>query len=208
VVSSTEILREQWIELRAWIEESGLLDHRSEQSVLEAWNVHELVTHLGRGFLQIPLLGPAHGQEPLSLRAFLSGYEPAAHEIADGTKQLARSFSGDVLGGIDNCARLGFRALDALRVDIVQGPQGAISLEDFVVTRLVELVVHGDDLARSVPSIAAPPLIDNAVLAVSNAFVAAYVEVAGERPKIDDQLGWIRRASGRAPDADAALPLL
>jgi hypothetical protein len=207
-VSSTEILREQWSELRGWIEESGLLDHRSEQSVLEAWNVHELVTHLGRGFLQIPLLGPAHGQKPVSLRAFLFGYESAAQEIADGTKQLARSFAGDVLGGIDNCARLGFRALDALRVDIVQGPQGAISLDDFVVTRLVELVVHGDDLARSVPSVTAPPLTDDAILSVSNAFVAVYVEVAGKRPEIDDQIGWIRRASGRVSDSDAALPLL
>lgn len=208
MVTSTVILRQQWSELRAWIEESGLLDHRTEQSVLEAWNVHELVTHLGRGFLQIPLLGPARGKEPLSLRAFLSGYESAAHEIADGTKQLARSFSGDLLGGIDNCARIGFRALDALRVDVVQGTQGAISFEDFVVTRLIELVVHGDDLARSVPSIAAPPLVDNAVQAVSNALVNVYVDATGGRPTIDDHLDWIRRASGRVPDPDTALPLL
>ena len=208
MANSTEILREQWTELRAWIEDSGLLDHRGEQSVLEAWNVHELVTHLGRGFLQIPLLGPARGQEPVSLRVFLAGYESAANEIADGTKQLARSFSGDVLGGIDNCARIGFRALEALRVDVVQGPQGAISLDDFVVTRLIELVVHGDDLARSVPSVAAPPLVDAALQAVSNAFVNVYEDATGERPTIGDHLSWIRRASGRVPDHDAALPLL
>ncbi|MCW2798904.1 MAG: maleylpyruvate isomerase family protein [Aeromicrobium sp.] len=205
---STEILREQWIALRRWIEESGLLDHRDDQSVLEAWNVHELVTHLGRGFLQIPLWGPAQGRDPVSLRTFLSGYESAATEIADGTKQLARSFAGDVLGGIDNCARIGFRALDALRVDIVQGPPGAISLDDFVVTRLIELVVHGDDLARSVPAIAPPPLLDHVVRAVSDAFSSVYVEATGGSPKIDDHLDWIRRASGRVADPDAALPLL
>ncbi|MCW2751707.1 MAG: hypothetical protein JWR83_2817 [Aeromicrobium sp.] len=208
MVSSIDMLREQWNALRAWIAESGLLDHRKEQSVREAWNVHELVTHLGRGFLQIPLLGPARGQDPVSLRAFLSGYESAAGEIADGTKQLARSFSGNLLGGIDNCARIGFRALDALRVDIVQGPTGAISLDNFVVTRMIELVVHGDDLARSVPDIAAPPLLDHVVRAVSDAFVGVYVEATGGPPEIDDHLGWIRRASGRVPDPDAALPLL
>jgi hypothetical protein len=208
MANSTEILREQWTELRSWIEESGLLDHRNEQSVLEAWNVHELVTHIGRSFLALTVLGPDAGAKPITLRDYLSNYAASAQEIADGTKELARSFAGDLLGGIDNCARLGFRTLDSLRVDVVRGPRGAILLDDFVITRLIELVVHGDDLARSVPSISAPPLIDKAVQAVSTAFVDAYVEVTGLSPAIDDHLDWIRRASGRVADPDAALPLL
>lgn len=208
MVTPTEILREQWTALRGWIEESGLLDHRSEQSVLEAWNVHELVTHVGRSFLALTVLGPDVGATPITLREYLSNYAASAQEIADGTKQLARSFEGDLLGGIDNCARLGFRTLDGLKVDVVRGPRGPILLDDFVVTRLIELVVHGDDLARSVPTIAAPPLLDNAVHAVSKAFVAAYLDATGQPPVFDDHLGWIRRASGRVPDPDAALPLL
>jgi hypothetical protein len=207
VVSSTEILREQWTELRGWIEESGLLDHRSEQSVLEAWNVHELVTHIGRSFLALTVLGPDAGAKPITLRGYLSNYAASAQDIADGTKELARSFASDLLGGIDNCARLGFRTLDTLRVDVVRGPRGPIRLDDFVVSRLIELVVHGDDLARSVPSIAAPPLTDSALHAVSDAFVTAYAEVTGQSPTVDDRLDWIRRASGRLPDPDAALPL-
>lgn len=208
MVTSTEILREQWTALRAWIAESGLLEHRGEQSVLEAWNVHELVTHLGRSFLALTVLGPDAGATPVTLRAYMSNYAASAQEIADGTKELARSFEGDLLGGIDNCARLGFRTLDRLKVDVVRGPRGPIRLDDFVITRLIELVVHGDDLARSVPTIAAPPLLDNAVHAVSEAFVAAYVDATGQPPTFDDQLGWIRRASGRVSDPDAALPLL
>jgi len=208
VVTPTEILREQWTALRGWIEESGLLDHRSEQSVLEAWNVHELVTHVGRSFLALTVLGPDVGATPITLREYLSNYAASAQEIADGTKQLARSFEGDLLGGIDNCARLGFRTLDGLKVDVVRGPRGPILLDDFVVTRLIELVVHGDDLARSVPTIAAPPLLDDAVHAVSKAFVTAYLDATGQPPVFDDHLGWIRRASGRVPDPDAALPLL
>ena len=207
-MANTEILREQWTELRAWIEESGLLEHRTEQSVLEAWNVHELVTHIGRSFLALTVLGPAAGATPITLRDYLSNYAASAQEIADGTKELARSFASDLLGGIDNCARLGFRTLDSLRVDVVRGPRGPILLDDFVLTRLIELVVHGDDLARSVPSIAAPPLIDSAVHAVSGAFVTAYVDVTGQSPTFDEHLDWIRRASGRIPDPDAALPLL
>jgi hypothetical protein len=208
MANRTEILREQWAELRAWIEESGLLDHRGEQSVLEAWNVHELITHIGRSFLALTVLGPDAGATPITLRAYLSNYAASSQEIADGTKELARSFVDDLLGGIDNCARLGFRTLDSLHVDVVRGPRGPILLDDFVVTRLIELVVHGDDLARSVPSIVPPPLVENAVHAVSDAFVAAYLEVTGQSPTVDDHLAWIRRASGRTPDQDAALPLL
>jgi hypothetical protein len=208
VVTNEELLRAQWTELRTWIEESGLLAHAQEQSVLEAWNVHELITHLGRSFLDFPVLGPAPGAEPRSIREFISEYGAAAGEIADGTKQLARSFAGDVLAGIDNCARLGFRALAALQTEVVRGPRGAITRDDFIVTRLIELVVHGDDLARSVPQLVRPPLLDAPVFAVSGALALAYGEVTGREPEIDDHLDWIRIATGRVPSDDESLPLL
>jgi hypothetical protein len=208
VVTNEELLRSQWSALRGWIESSGLLRHAQEQSVLEAWNVHELITHLGRSFLEIPVLGPAPGAQPRSLREILSGYEGAAQEIADGTKQLARSFADDVLSGIDNCARLGFRALDGLRTDVIRGRQGAITRDDFIVTRLIELVVHGDDLARSVPQIVAPPLLDGPVAAVSGAFAQVYAEATGRDPEVADHLEWLRAATGRIPSEDTSLPLL
>lgn len=208
VTDVVQQLRDQWSSLRAWIEESGLLDHRAEQSVLEAWNVHELVTHVGRSFLALTLLGPDRGASPQSLRHYVADYGASAQEIADGTKELARSFEDDVLGGIDNCARLGLRALDKLRVDVVRGPRGPILLEDFVVTRLIELIVHGDDLGRSVPGIAAPPLLDLPLGTVSQALSRAYVEVTGRAPTIDDPLDWVRRATGRLSSDDVALPLL
>ena len=208
MVTNEELLRSQWAALRRWIESSGLLTHAQEQSVLEAWNVHELITHVGRSFLDIPLLGPAPGADALTLRQWIADYGAAAREIADGTKQLARSFSGDVLAGIDNCARLGFRALDALRTDVVRGPRGAITRDDFILTRLIELVVHGDDLARSAPSVAAPPLLEEAVAAVSATLAEAYVEVTEREPKIGDHLDWIRLATGRVASEDESLPLL
>jgi hypothetical protein len=208
VVTNEELLRSQWAALRTWVERSGLLQHAQEQSVLEAWNVHELITHLGRSFLDFPVLGPAPGAEPRTIREYISDYGAAAREIADGTKQLARSFSGDVLAGIDSCARLGFRALDALRAEVVRGPRGAITRDDFIVTRLIELVVHGDDLARSVPGVPSPPLLDGSVAAVSGALTQAYAEVTGREPEIGDQLDWIRQATGRLASHDDALPLL
>lgn len=208
MVTNTELLRDQWAALRQWIEESGLLDHSDKQTVLEAWNVHELVTHLGRSFLELQLLAPATRETPLSLRTYISAYGGAAREIADGTKQLALSFAGDVLAGIDSCARVGFRALDALRADVVRTSRGAILLDDFVLTRLIELVVHGDDLARSVPQVEPPPLLGSSVHAVSTGLAGAYREASGQEPTIDDHLPWIRAATGRMPSDDSALPLL
>lgn len=208
MVTNEELLRSQWAALRRWIESSGLLAHAQEQSVLEAWDVHELVTHIGRSFLDLPVLGPAPGADPRSIREYIADYGAAAREIADGTKQLARSFSGDVLAGIDNCARLGFRALDALHTEVVRGPRGAITRDDFILTRVIELVVHGDDLARSVPGVPAPPLLDASLEAVSGALAQAYVEVTGREPEIGDHLEWIRLATGRVASQDESLPLL
>jgi len=207
-VSRRDLLSRQWIALRAWIEESGLLDHREQQSVLEAWNVHELVTHVGRSFLALTVLGPERAAQPQTLRAYISDYAASAQEIADGTKELARSFERDLLGGIDNCARLGLRTLDGLRADVVRGPRGPIALDDFVLTRLIELVVHGDDLARSVPTVPAPPLLDEALSAVAQALAGAYTEATGTAPTVGDPLTWIRQAAGREPSDDSVLPLL
>jgi hypothetical protein len=208
VVSRQDLLDQQWVALRGWIEHSGVLDHRTAPSVLEAWNVHELVTHVGRSFLALTVVGPEKRATPLSLAEYVGGYRGAAQEIADGTKQLARSFEGDVLAGIDNCARLGLRALRRLRSDVVRTQRGPLRLEDLVATRIIELVVHGDDLARSVPDVDAPPLLDDAVALVRDVLAAAYAERVGHAPEDTEPMDWIRRATGRVPSDDAALPLL
>jgi hypothetical protein len=208
VVTSTALLREQWTVLRAWIEESVLLDHVDEPSALDGWTVRDLVTHVGRSFLALTLLGPAPGADPLSLRSYIAHYRASAQEIADGTRELSRSFADDLLGGIDRCAFLGFRALDALSADVVRGSRGPITLDDFVLTRLLELVVHGDDLERSVFEVSAAPLLDEAVTQVSQVLVAAYIEATGVPPEVEDELEWIRKATGRLKSDDDVLPLL
>ncbi|MET1061839.1 MAG: hypothetical protein ABWX71_02995 [Aeromicrobium sp.] len=143
----------------AWIEESGVLDHRTEPSVPEAWTVHELVTHVGRSSLDLTVLGPETRTAPLALGDYVAGYGASAQEVADGTKQLARSFEANLLGGIDNCARL----------------------DDFVATRIIELV-------REVRA-------------------TAYTDTVDRPPRVDDELTWIRLATGRLPSDDPALPL-
>lgn len=207
-MTSTELLREQWTALRAWIEDSVLLDHVNEPSALEGWTVRDLVTHIGQSFLALTLLGPAPGDAPQSFHGYVSHYRSVAQQTADGTRELSRSFANDLLGGIDRCAMLGFRALDRLKADVVRGSRGAITLDDFVMTRLVEVVVHGDDLERSVLEVSAAPLLDAAVAQVSHVLVEAYIEVTGVPPDVEDELEWIRTATGRLPSDDEALPIL
>ncbi|MBC7631609.1 maleylpyruvate isomerase N-terminal domain-containing protein [Aeromicrobium sp.] len=203
-----DLLREQWTALRAWIEDSGLLEHLDDPSALEGWTVQDLITHTGQSFLAFTLLGPASGATPLSIRSYISHYQSAAQQIASGTRELSRSFTGDLLGGVDRCAVLGFRALDGLTAEVVRGGRGAITLDDFVLTRLLELVVHGDDLGRSVREVGPAPINGNVVTEVSQMLIDAYIDATGRPPEVTDEMAWIRLATGRTASDDTSLPLL
>jgi uncharacterized protein (TIGR03083 family) len=50
---------------------------------------------------------------------------------------------------------------------VVDGPRGPITVSDWLATRLIELVVHADDLSRSVPDTPAVPLLSSALAAVT-----------------------------------------
>ena len=98
---------------------------------------------------------------------------------------------------------------------MLQARRGPIRYDDYVLTRLLELVVHGDDLQRALGRTDAP-LLPEAVDAVAAALAAAHDErVHGEEPSSTDAvrtdrrgLDWVRRAAGRVPDPDPLLPLL
>jgi hypothetical protein len=89
---------------------------------------------------------------------------------------------------------------------VFQARRGPIARDDYLRSRLLELVVHGDDLQRALGRDDAP-LLPAAVTAVSEALAAAYEERTGSRPD-DEGLGWIRRAAGRVRSDDPHLPLL
>ncbi|HET9871646.1 MAG TPA: sterol carrier family protein [Propionibacteriaceae bacterium] len=61
----------------------------------------------------------------------------------------------------------------------VETPRGPTSVTDFVATRIIELVVHADDLSRSLPDAAPAPLCRSA-LAVATRTLAAIL--AGQHP--------------------------
>jgi len=209
VTSAVVLLREQWTPLRTWICDAGVLDHGTSPSGLGDWTVTELVAHLGRAMDALAGCRPAPGLTPMGLGDYLAGYADGAAAIAETTRALTVRFGDDVLGGVDSMVAGAFEALAGLGApqDVVLARRGPIRLDDFVLSRLIELVVHGDDLARALPALPAPPLLDDAVQSVALALVEVHHGRTGRRPSTADPLRWIRRAAGREDADDTGLPL-
>ncbi|MDF9814100.1 uncharacterized protein (TIGR03083 family) [Streptomyces sp. SPB162] len=123
-------------------------------SGLPGWDVRLLVAHIVR---QIDAVGMLLGEpepDPAPPVTGLSVWAVSTAAIADrldaSTRETAAGM-GDPAGAIDAAAERLEPFLDeAVRADrIVPHVFGAMRALDMTVTRLVELVVHGDDLARA-----------------------------------------------------------
>ncbi len=203
-----DLLRRQWQELRAWLEEVDALGRADVPTGVGDWTVSDLVVHLGLGLSLVTGIAPApEGTVPITLREYVAAYPPAAAAIAGQTEDLQAELGDDVLAGLDRIAEEAFAALEGITTPVVLARRGPITREDYVLTRLVELVVHGDDLARALD---APrhPGDPEAVVTVATVLALAYGEVTGGPPDAGQPLAWIRLAAGREPSEDPYLPLL
>ena len=201
------LLEQQYAVLADWLDEVLITEHLTEPVGLGDWTVRELVAHLGLGIgLSRYVAAAEPGAVPLSLGEYVRAYPPASEQIAEMTREISRRFGDDLVGGFRRTAAEAFEAIDAIPGEVFQARRGPISREDYLLTRLLELVVHGDDLQRALGRSDAP-LLPPAVSAVSDALAAAYVERVGTRPS-GAGLEWIRRAAGRVSDDDPNLPLL
>jgi len=201
------LLEQQYVALAAWLDEVPVSAHLVEPVGLGDWTVRELVAHLGLGIgLSRFVTTAPEGAVPLSLGEYVRAYPPAADQIVADTRALSTAFGDDVVAGFRGTASEAFAALDATPGDVLQARRGPIARDDYLTTRLVELVVHGDDLQRALGR-ADAPLLPAAVASVGAALAAAYVERGGvaRRP---EGLEWIRLATGRVASEDPLLPLL
>jgi uncharacterized protein (TIGR03083 family) len=190
-------------------------------SALPGWTVGDLVAHIVGFTRRLPtvLAEPADGP------ALAVGEYVGRYRLAEGVR------APDADPGV-------LRAAEPIRAAaagvspraVLAGPRGPITAQDWVTTRVVELVVHADDLTRSVPEHIPVPLHRPALaLAVrSLAEILAHqapgrsVEVrvppfiavqaiAGPRhtrgtpPNVveTDPVTWLRLATGRRTFADA-----
>ncbi len=202
------LLEEQYAALADWLDEVPVSAHLVEPAGLGDWTVRELVAHLGLGIgLSRYVAAAEPGAVPLSLGDYVRAYPPAAEQISGMTREIMATFGTDVVAGFRRTAAEAFAALDATPGDVLRARRGPIARDDYLLTRLLELVAHGDDLQRALGRTDAP-LLPAAVDAVAEALARAYEERTGAAPADAQGLPWIRRAAGRVPTDDPHLPLL
>jgi hypothetical protein len=205
-------LRAQWQRLRAWVEDVVDDAVGGAPSVLPGWTVAQLVAHLGRAMDALAACSPAPaGTVPLTLGEYVGSYPGRADEIAQTTRDLAAGIAGDPLGAVDRRAAAAFAVLDAHRGDdlVVQARRGPVLLSTMTTSRVVELVVHADDLVRSVHRVAGAgpgddPVEPGALRFVAGALLEIVLARGGWDVSVVDARAWLRLATGRTPyDVDA-----
>ena len=150
--------------LRPW---AGTItnDELDEPSTLDGWTVAELLAHLAMVHDAVAALRPATGDaEPMTTAEYLDQYAADAEGIAGMARSIASESGSDVLAAWDNAADQARQTLGALGAGdrVVQARRGPILESAFLDTRLIELVVHAGDLARSLPDHPAPPVLPSA----------------------------------------------
>ncbi|WP_029291448.1 maleylpyruvate isomerase N-terminal domain-containing protein [Cellulomonas sp. HZM] len=207
LTEASTALRTQWDRLRDWTGELLADDVGDEPSVLPGWSIAELVAHLGRAMDALAVCRPAPpGTVPLSLAEYLGSYVARAADIAETTRALALEIAGDPLTWVDARAAAAFATLDELGPAdrVVQARRGPVLLSAMTTSRVLELVVHADDLVRSVHRIpgadAGPDPVDPAALRfVAGELLAIVVARGGWDLEVADERRWLRLAAGREP---------
>ncbi|MFG3254515.1 maleylpyruvate isomerase N-terminal domain-containing protein [Streptomyces sp. NPDC048172] len=164
-----------------------------EPSALEGYSVGGLAAHLANQILQVPEVEPTAPGTPVPVlehftRAPWFGRDDTAREVNDAIRTAGED------AGRDGPAALVARTAAALeevraRVDaapddlVVHLPRAGwdLTYDDFLLTRLMELAVHADDLAVSV-RVPTPGLPEPALLAVTDLLSRLAVRRHGALP--------------------------
>ncbi len=205
----------------------------SAGSVLPGWTVTVLAGHITGVLLSVPVLLARPGRDrPMSLAEYF-GPETAVPDDADRDEEAAAWSAAaptHVLAEIRTARTAAGETLAGTLPSVVQVRRGTAAAPDVLLTRVWELVVHADDLGRSLPDRPPPPLGPAAVRLAVRGFadllvarapgrsvelrVPPYVAVQcitgprhtrGTPPGVveTDPVTWLRLATGRVPWSDA-----
>ncbi|WP_369197571.1 maleylpyruvate isomerase family mycothiol-dependent enzyme [Streptomyces djakartensis] len=198
---------------------------------LGGWTVRELAAHVTMAVETVSrnLDREAPARPELALLDWPAATAGRAADIDDGTRRLAAAHPDLDALYAESAERLTKKLADAPGSRVLATRTGAMTLDDYLVTRTVELVVHTDDLNAAVPGLAIP--VERQALAACTRLLAdalaakapggstevrvppfAVVQcVEGPRhtrgtpPNVveTDPLTWIRLATGRLDWAEA-----
>jgi uncharacterized protein (TIGR03083 family) len=156
-------------------------------SVLPEWTIADLAAHLSTVASSAASLEPApSGVAPLSPLAYIGGYAAVEDDIADAARAVAgpvesspTALHGAISASFDRASGV----LDGFGSDnpVVNAPRGPIRLGDYLATRAIEIAVHADDLARSVPDIVPAEIPRTTVRLAVRALLDALAERAPGR---------------------------
>ena len=171
-----------------------------------AWDVKELLAHMHRDVdrINVALADSPPDRADTTAVTYWRSYDPKVDgaAIADRAKERAASFeSGQELAKAwDAMWRRAVQTLsftESGRLVETWGPK--LTLEEFVKTRVLEITVHGLDLAEA---LSLPPAPTDAGIAVTRAIL---VGLLGVEPPGDlgwDDVAFIEAGTGRRPLTD------
>lgn len=156
-----DAVTEQSAAVRAWLGElTG--DDFARPSVLSGWEVRVLVAHLVLvQYGLVRLLARRSTGPAVPVWEYVRRYRRDVTTIFESTMAAAADKSGEALVAEFVAASAAVPAALATAANLgslVEAPRGAITVNDFVATRIIELVVHADDLSRSLPERPPVPL--------------------------------------------------
>ncbi|MEO8329213.1 MAG: sterol carrier family protein [Candidatus Nanopelagicales bacterium] len=132
------------------------------QSAVPGWRVGDLVAHFGRVAQTVTDASTQlSARKPLGVSEYLRTYADSAAEIDEQTRAAGAFDQASVTATTAMQGESAILALASpeLQADpVVVARRGPVRWSDFIVTRVIELVAHGDDLARSL-GLPTPPTI-------------------------------------------------
>ena len=148
-----DALLEQSLMVSSWLGELPQEDF-SQPSVLPGWDVRTLTAHLVMAHQTlIAALRTPTSEPPVPIERYVQRYRPGAESIAHRTRGTAGDLPGpelvELLGAV--LETLAERLADPAPPAVILGPRGPIRRDDILATRIIEVVVHSDDLSRSLP---------------------------------------------------------
>ena len=170
-----EALLEQSRTLLAWLK--GLPAGTFERpTVLADWDLRQLAEHLVLVHSSFTAsIDQPTKEAALPVHEFVTRYRRDADMIMESTLQASAGLSGpEVVERLESAIDDLAARLDAgvQMSQVIMTRRGPIMIEDYLATRIVELVVHTDDLNRSVPEMP-PATLQRSALARCTRILAA-----------------------------------